>query len=97
MSNVTIELGGRKYTVACGEGEEGHLSMLGETIQAKLASVPGLSGQSPERTLLYAALLLADELHEAQGKPERAFEQATEILEDLAGGLESLASRLESA
>ena len=65
MSNVTLTLGGRYFTVACAEGEEDHVAGLGRMIAAKIAAMGDLSGQSETRMLLFAALLLADELHEA--------------------------------
>jgi len=100
MSNVTLEIAGRRYTVACAEGEESHIAMLGATISAKLAALPGMSGQSEPRTLLFAALLLADELHEAQkiaGQAATPAPQVAEPLEKLAERLESLATTLEQA
>ena len=103
MSNVTLEIAGKRYTIACAAGEESHIAMLGASINGKLAALPSMAGQSEARTLLFAALLLADELHEAQ----RALDQATaapppayvdaEPLEMLADKLESLASRLEAS
>ena len=101
MSNVTLSIGGRFYTVACAEGEEAHIERLGQTIDGKLTGMPNLSGQSEARTLLFAALLLADELHElrsgkaqAEEGPESA--EAAEALERLAETLEGLAERLEN-
>jgi cell division protein ZapA len=64
MSNVTLDIAGRKFTVACAEGEESHISMLGRAINAKLLDMPNIANQSEARALLYAALLLADENHE---------------------------------
>jgi cell division protein ZapA len=96
MSNVTLAIGGRHYTVACAPGEEAHIAELGTAIDAKLA---GLGNQSEARTLLYAALLLADELHEARSAPPpaaQADEAAAETLEQLAHRLEDLAARLEN-
>jgi len=101
MSNVTLTIGGRFYTVACAEGEEAHIESLGRTIDGKLHDLPNLGGQSEARTLLFAALLLADELHELRSGGGSATAQpdprAAEALESLAGSLESLAERLESA
>jgi cell division protein ZapA len=102
MSNVTLTIGGRFYTVACAAGEEAHIETLGRTIDGKLAGMPNLSGQSEARTLLFAALLLADELHElrsgnappADDGPESA--HAAGALERLADTLEGLADRLEN-
>ena len=102
MSNVTLQIAGRKYTIACAEGEEPHIEKLGASIDGKLAELDNLHGQSPERILLYASLLLADELHEAQGSPPviaptAADDETASQLETLADRMENLANRLESA
>jgi cell division protein ZapA len=100
MSNVTVSIAGRSYTVACGAGEEEHIAMLGRSIDGKLADIPNLSSQSEARTLLFAALLLADELHEAragEAPPAAGEEDTAEALEMLAGRLEMLAGKLENA
>jgi cell division protein ZapA len=97
MSNVTLSIGGRFYTVACAEGEEAHIEALGRVIDGKLSSLPNMASQSEPRTLLFAALLLADELHELHGgKAPAADPQTAESLESLAETLESLAERLEN-
>ena len=97
MSNVTLTIGGRFYSVACGEGEEAHIEALGRTIDGKLHGMPNLGGRSEARTLLFAALLLADELHEARAGAAPAGDgQAAETLERLAETLEGLAERLEN-
>ncbi|OYW44588.1 MAG: cell division protein ZapA [Sphingomonadales bacterium 32-68-7] len=102
MSNVTLSIGGRNYTVACADGEESHIARLGQLIDGKLA---GMAGQSEPRTLLFAALLLADELHEARGggpppaaaATAPASPQHAEALEALAERLEHTAAVLENA
>jgi cell division protein ZapA len=98
MSNVTLTIGGKHYTVACATGEEPHIEMLGRTIDGKLEGMPGLSGQSDARTLLFAALLLADELQELRGGAAPAADdgESAETLEALAERLEDLAERLEN-
>lgn len=95
-SNVTLEIAGRRYTIACAEGEETHIEMLGASIDQKLNGLPNLATQSEARTLLFAALLLADELHETGKKQSDAAPEIGETLENLASQLETLASRLES-
>ena len=95
MSNVTLRIGSRDYTVACDEGQEQHVRALGQMIAGKVADL-GSSAQGETRQLLFAALLLADELHEARqnlagSNPDR---HAT-ALEDLAARLEKVASALE--
>ena len=104
MSNVTLSIGGRSYTVACAEGEELHVLGLGSLIDSKLAAMGDMTGQAETRTLLFAALLLADELHDtknAQVAPEPVAAPAQIApamalrLDELATTLENLASRLE--
>jgi cell division protein ZapA len=100
MSNVTLTIGGRHYTVACAAGEETHIERLGHAIDGKLQGMPNLAGQSEARTLLFAALLLADELHEARSGGSAAVDRPApdaEALEALAERLEGLAARLEDA
>jgi len=100
MSNVTLDIAGRKFTVACAEGEEAHISMLGRAINAKLLDMPNIANQSEARALLYAALLLADENHELKqggGAPEGPSPEVADKLETLAGQLERVASQLEGA
>ena len=101
MSNITLDIAGRKFTVACGPGEEPHIEKLGRIIDSKIEGMPGLATQSEARCLLYAALLLADEVHElrsgtapSEDGPERV--GAAEALERAAETLEGLAARLEN-
>ena len=98
MSNVTVTIGGRHYTVACAAGEEQHIELLGRTIDGKLGDL-NLAGQSEARTLLFAALLLADELHERdQASPAVGREidpHMAETLEVVAARLEEVAGQME--
>ena len=92
MSNVTLQIGGRSYLVACAEGEEAHVESLGQVIEAKVREL-GTGGHNETRLLLFAALLLADELHEARKKGGSAPDFASGG--DQANALEALAARLE--
>jgi cell division protein ZapA len=100
VSNVTLDIAGRKFTVACAEGEETHIAMLGRAINGKLLGMPNIANQSEARALLYAALLLADENHELkQGNDGAAAPSGPDVaepLESLAEKLETLATRLEN-
>ena len=99
MSNVNLSIGGRPYTVACGDGEEPHIERLVRMKDEKLARLPNIAGQSEPRLLLFAALFLADELHELRSRlPSSSAGEAAvgEALERVAETLESVASRLEA-
>ena len=90
MSNVTLQIGGRSYSVTCAEGEEAHVEGLGQLIDDKIREL-GTSAHNETRLLLFAALMLADELHEARGIGPAAPTSA----KDHAAALEALADRLE--
>jgi cell division protein ZapA len=98
MTNLTLTIGGRPFTVSCADGEEDHISMLGRMIDER-ASRMG-SGQTEPRMLLFSALMLADELHEAHRHapvPTPAIPVAnTEIDGEIVDRVNSLAERIES-
>jgi cell division protein ZapA len=97
MSNVALTIGARSFTVACAEGEEEHVAGLGRMIDGKLSAMGDMAGQSEGRMLLFAALLLADELHEAHRSPGGGLSQVSaERLDTIASRLENLADSLES-
>ena len=97
MSNVSLQIGGRSYSVACAAGEEAHVAQLGRLIDEKVQSMGG--GHTEVRQLLFAALILADELHEArQGiapPPAPAAPDHSAALEAIAERLEKCATALE--
>ena len=94
MSNVTLTIGGRNYTVACAAGEEDHVAGLGQAIDAKIQSM-GAAGTNETRQLLFAALLLADEVHEAKSA-SRAPTPAPAFDDSQADRLEAIAAKLEA-
>jgi cell division protein ZapA len=105
MSEVTLQVGGRAYTVSCADGEESHVHHLASVIDGKLAAMGGNLAPGDAKNLLFAALILADEVEEgrrnrgaapADGQAASA-ENVARVLEALADRLESLAWTLESA
>ena len=98
MSNVRLDIGGRHFTVACAAGEEEHIAMLGRHIDDKLRTMGGAGGSSESRMLLFAALLLADELHESRSggvAPAEVVDRGPELAR-LVEGIEQAAARLEN-
>ena len=97
MSNVNLQIGGRTFTVACAAGEEAHITGLGRMIDAKLHAMGGVAGQTETRTLLFAALLLADELHESRHGPGAPVPPPPPSEDpELAAAIEAIAARLEN-
>ena len=98
MSNVTLSIGSRSFAVACADGEERHVADLGRLIDEKVAAA-GAQGQTETRMLLFAALLLADEVHELRqrgGGKASLPDGFADRLAQVADRIENIASLLES-
>lgn len=112
MAQIELKIGGNAYTVACKDGEEGHLTQIAEIVDKKANDArKAVGGVSEVRQLLFASLLLADELDEARKTSgaapapqpvaqapvaaESANEEHASLLEDIAARLENLAVHLE--
>lgn len=99
MAEVDLYIAGRSYRVACRDGEEESLQAAARLVDAKSReALAGLGTLSEARQLLFASLLLADQMIE--GKPEAAPPPAPDPLleqraQALAARLESLADALE--
>jgi cell division protein ZapA len=104
MAEIIIEIGGRRYDVACRDGEEDHLRDLGRLVDEKSTQArASMGGVNEVRQLLFAALLLADELKDARDAivvaPEKRLADAVaasgEIDPGVALAIERLADRVE--
>jgi len=98
MSNVTLTIGGRSYRVACADGQEAHVTALGAMVDEAVAASGGTRTNNEAQTLLFAALMLADDLHEARSRESgdaALSPQVAERLDNIAARIEALAQRLE--
>jgi cell division protein ZapA len=99
MASVDVEIAARRYSIACRDGEEEHLRSVAALVDKKAQDAAAALGSLSEaRQLLFASLLLADELKEQQSGSAPAAEpdgQAADALERLAERIETLADRLE--
>ncbi|MBA2772388.1 MAG: cell division protein ZapA [Sphingomonas sp.] len=105
MAEVDLIIAGRPYRVACRSGEEETLRAAARLVDAKSReAISGLGTLSEARQLLFAGLLLADQLIEqrdgggapAPVEPARPNPELAARAERLAGRLESLAQSLEN-
>lgn len=95
MAEVTIEVGGRRYDVACRDGEEDQLRSLARLVDEKAEQArAAVGGVNETRQLLIAALLLADELSDIRGGVRAPLPPDTDSA--LADAVEQLASRVET-
>jgi len=101
MAEIDVIIAGRPYRVACRDGEEENLRAAARLVDSKSReAIAGLGTLSEARQLLFAGLLLADQLieqrPEAAAPPDPDPELASRA-EQLARRLESLADSLENA
>lgn len=110
MSQVTISVSGRQYRLACDEGEEQHLSELGEKLDGMITELREAFGEiGDQRLTVMAAILALDRLDEAEQQVAGAQSGATngrssgnesadiagQIEERLAAAVEEAAARIE--
>ena len=68
MSAMRLSIAGRVYSVTCKPGEEQHLARLGAMLDAAARKAGTSGGLTETRALLFAGLLLADELADHQDR-----------------------------
>ena len=103
-----VTIYGRRYPIACDDGQEAHVTRLAEYIDKRLGQLASKAGPQTGEALLLVmtSILIADELTEAydemtelRAKAEGA-EQGAKLgkgLEALAKRVEAMAARLENA
>ena len=76
MADVKLTIAGRPYDVHCADGQEAQLAQLASVVDEKVRTMPG---GTETRQLLFAALMLADEMQEARGKVEKTEPQSDSL------------------
>jgi cell division protein ZapA len=109
MAQVTLRINGYAYTVGCQDGEEQHLQLMAGEVERRIEGIKSAIGQSGEsRMLVMAALMMADDLYEAEkklqaggsgeaapAKPAKPDPRLGRKLGKLAKQAEDIAARLE--
>lgn len=102
MATIDVEIAARRYSVACRDGEEAHLRSVAAIVDRKAQqAAEALGSLSEVRQLLFASLLLADEIKEHRTGNGPAVEaepdpRVADALARLADRMERLAQRLEA-
>ena len=100
MSQVSVTIDGRKYRLACNEGEEARLESLAGMIDEKIGEMRTAFGEiGDQRLVIMAALTIADNLAEARDEAaaqRKRSDDAEQRAQALASSLDELGSRLES-
>ena len=101
MAQVSVVINGRRFDIACDDGQEPHVLRLAEDVDARVGQLAANIGQVGEaRLLVLASLLLANDIHELRA--ELAFLRGAENGHDghagsLAALVDALAQRVEGA
>ena len=101
MPQVSVQINGRNYQIACDEGQEAHLSRLGNYVDNRVRELVAAVGQVGDaRLLVMVSLLLADELSDAYAELKVASSNdrvaaRLDREENLTSSLESVATRIE--
>ena len=105
MAEVALTINGHLHTLTCDDGQEARLRRLAEFVDARVARFVGSFGQVGEaRLLLLAALVIADELSDAnealreeRGRGDTAANLVAGSIDGLSARIEAIAARLETA
>jgi cell division protein ZapA len=100
MAHVSLTIDGRKYRVACNEGEEQRLESLAGMIDGKIGELRASFGEiGDQRLVVMAALTIADNLAEARDEVAAERERISTVKAQtaaVAASLDAVSSRLES-
>jgi cell division protein ZapA len=107
LGQVNLTINSRPFAVTCDDGEETRIRRLGQYVDAKVAEFVGNIGQVGEaRLLLLAALVIADELADANEalrlersgmRQASATAAAASSINGIAQRVEAIAARLETS
>ncbi len=98
MAQLTVEINGKPYVVGCEDGQERRLSELARLFDAQVRQVSESLGQLGDtRLFLMGALLMADELSDAQSRMARAESELARLRLEFAGVEGKAAAALDAA
>jgi len=99
MPQVSVTIDGRKYRVACNEGEESRLEQLAGMVDDKIGELRRAFGEiGDQRLIVMAALTFADSFAEARDQAAAERERAKDAsarADALAADLDALSARIE--
>ena len=105
MAQISVNVNGKPYPLACAEGDEDRIRKLAAYVDTKARDLAGKLGHINEsRLLLMSAVLIADELHEAlenggSGGLMSAISESdlAKILNEVSSEVEGIAEKLSNA
>ena len=96
MAQVKVSINGRDYQIACDDGQEEHLSQLGQYVDKRVKELVSAVGQvGDSRLLVMVSLLIADELAETYAGLKKAQAAAPAAADPAANGAANGAATAE--
>ncbi len=87
MPQVTVNIAGKTYRMACADGEENHLEELARLLDERIAQMREAFGEIGDMRLqVMAALTIADELSETRKTAGKLEAEVAELKELIANG-----------
>lgn len=106
MGQVVVKVNGREFPLSCADGQEARIRRLAQYVDAKIGEFTKTVGQVGEaRLILLAALVIADELSDAnealqqernRARPGGGSAGGEPTAFGAASGIRSMAERIES-
>jgi cell division protein ZapA len=97
MPEVNVEINGRRYRMACEEGQQKHLIGLAKRFDGQVDSIKGVVGEIGDtRLTVMAGIAVVDELVEAEKRIaalQAQIEQLSTAGQQLAGEMDALEQR----
>jgi len=111
MAEVNITINGRAFGISCEDGQEKRVTDLGNKVDSRLKDIAKAGAATNESHLLVlTGLLLADEVFDLRddvsslkgqvqqdGANENDEAEVAQAIESLAGRIDQIASRIQSA
>jgi cell division protein ZapA len=83
MAQVNLTVNGRVYRMACEDGEEDHVTELGQRFDAAINELRGVLGEiGDQRLMVMAGILMTDRLGDTEERLRR-LEQEVQALRDV--------------
>jgi cell division protein ZapA len=96
MTHVNVTINGRQYRMACEEGQETRLLRLADSLESRVTNLRGKFGEIGDaRLTVMAALMVADELVDANQQIRALQEELMALQTAVAAALNAAAERIE--
>ena len=99
MAEVTLTIGGRKYTMMCADGQEDQLLTLAKALDTKVTMLNSRRPMPENLGLVMGAMMLASDLSErgdAAARLERESAITSEVVDYAAQTVEKAAERISA-